>query len=280
MPPTVSCVIRFHDDAQRVARLVRLVRPHVDEVLCAADAGMSEEELAVVAGAADVRLVRIPYRQPLERATAYLLGQCLGDWILRLEGDEVPSTGLLEQLGALVGDRAHAAYSVPRPWLWPDRHSLLAQRPWWPDYQLRLMRNDLSLLDVTGGPHGYIRSAAPRRNLETPLYHAALIVEGRAEREAKVRRYDAVRADWTIVGRPFNEAYYFPEAYESLAVRPVADADLVLLDEVLGADGPPLPRPRAQPAPRARSPRSTRSGLCGRGARPTTGRTSRSSSPT
>jgi glycosyltransferase involved in cell wall biosynthesis len=67
------------------------------------------------------------------------LDQAQGDWVLSLDADELISTPLREEIGAiLAGAGAHAGYAIPRRnvfWGRWIRHGGL-----YPDWQLRLLR--------------------------------------------------------------------------------------------------------------------------------------------
>ena len=76
--------------------------------------------------------------------------------------------------------------------------------------------------------HVPVRGVGQARYLEAPLYHLDLLENERSAREAKARRYDALRPGLRIGGRPLNEAYYVPESRDAeVAPIPAEDAELV-----------------------------------------------------
>ena len=82
--------------------------------------------------------IRAPYADPIERTLRWLHEQTSGDWVFRIDDDEMPSQTLLDVLAAPPGDVTHCF--VPRRWLWRD--GWLDAFPWRPDWQLRLARRD------------------------------------------------------------------------------------------------------------------------------------------
>ena len=123
-------------------RVRALLEPFVgvaDEVLVAADSRVGASDLAEYAAVAD-RLLRVDVVHS-ERLFAWLHAQCGGDWIFRIDADEVASPDLVAALPELMLNRDVREYWIPRVWLYPDARRWLDEPPWWPDYQLRLYRN-------------------------------------------------------------------------------------------------------------------------------------------
>ncbi len=247
--PQLTVMIRGHQDAGRLYRLARLLRPHADELLIFADTALSDPELALLQAAQPDRLVRLPAAPPTERALAYMYAQATGRWILRFDGDEIPSTALLEALPELLADERHVRYEPACAWLWPDPSAFLRRRPWWPDFQSRLTRNVPGLLFAPGVLHSSVELPGPARLLvDKPLYHAALLAP-EEERAAKAADYEGVGDKEDMLGLPFNVAYYLPERHpERPQPEPVPQADRALIAEVLDGDAPADP-PRLRGLP-------------------------------
>src|SRR5436305_1503624 len=78
----------------------RLLRPVADWIVIGVDTRADADSVRDYATVADrVLPVRFEY---LERHLAWLHEQCTGDWVLRLDTDEVPSAALLAALPALT----------------------------------------------------------------------------------------------------------------------------------------------------------------------------------
>jgi hypothetical protein len=212
------------------------LREVADEVFIAADARTGHEDLEAYAGVAD-RVSRYEYRGQ-GRDLAWLHAQCSGDWIFRIDADEVASPDLIEQLPELVADRNVVQYWFPTGWLFPDAAHFLVEDPWWPDFHNRLVRND-GTLRFPGLQHTGAEPVYPCRYIDTPIYHLDLILSGERERAEKAGRYDSNRAG--IVGedgRPLNQTLYQPErhAHRAPADAPARDRDAIA--EVLEARPP------------------------------------------
>ena len=139
--PTISLCLFTGDPGPRVAAALRPLREIVDEVVICADARASAGDLSAYATVAD-RLFTAEFRH-LEFHLQWLHDQCSGDWILRLDGDEVPSRALLDALPDLLRDRRCHGWSLPIRWNWPDPATYLDEEPWRSDARVRLLRNCL-----------------------------------------------------------------------------------------------------------------------------------------
>lgn len=203
--------------------MLELLRPVADEIIVAADSRVDEDDLAHYAAVAD-ELHRIEVDHS-ERHFGWLHAQCSGDWILRIDGDEIPSTSLLEALPTLIADRNVVQYLIPRCWLHGDPGHWLSGAPWWPDYQLRLVRND-GTLRFPSTQHTSAVPTRPARYLEEPIYHLDLLVNTLEHRQAKALAYER-RAPGLQApgGGPINERFYLPERHDRADLAPVPIED-------------------------------------------------------
>jgi len=219
------------DPGPRVAALLELLRPVADEIVVAADARADEDRLAHYAAVAD-RLERVEVDHS-ERHFAWLHAQCTGDWIFRIDGDEVPGAELIEQLPELIADRHVSQYVVPRRWLHTNTAHWLDGLPWWPDYQVRLVRND-GLLRFPGAQHTSAVPIRPARYLELPIYHLDLLVNREEARRAKAKAYEERSPGLEAPGGgPINERFYLPEDSDRTRLVLVPEADRAAIDRVL-----------------------------------------------
>lgn len=229
------------DPAARVAGVLGLLRGVADEVVVAVDDRVDPDTLGPVREVAD-RVLPFTFRAPVDRPRAWLAAQCTGEWLLTIDGDEVPSPALVEALPELLAATDVQQYHLPRRWLYPSTDRWLAELPWWPDFQLRLARNDATL-EVQGGTHAGIAPVLPSRHLELPLYHLDLLLRSTDERAAKAAAYEVERPGQRAYGGgPLNETLYLPERRDDLATAPVppddrASIDLVLHTRNLDRDG-------------------------------------------
>jgi hypothetical protein len=168
--------------------------------------------------------VLVPFAPPVERTLPWLYAQCSGDWILRLDDDEVPSQALLDGLRELAADDVTHVW-LPRRWLHGDGY--LDAYPWVPDFQLRLTVNDPRLVRFPGVTHVPLEVAGAARYADAPLYHLDLL-RPLQERLDKAAAYEQARPGLRLAGRAFNHALYVPETVSApVAEVPAADASLI-----------------------------------------------------
>jgi len=231
---TLSVCCMTADPPAPVAVALAALRPVADEIVVAADSRVDAGALRAYDDVAD-RVVRFEFRPPVDRPRAWLAAQCSGDWLLSIDGDELPSRALVDALPGLTAAADVQQCWLPRRWLFPDAGSWLAEAPWWPDFQVRLSRNDATLA-ARAELHGGFVGVMPARHVDAPLYHLDTLVNDAAVRAAKAARYDA-----EAPGRPaygggaLSEVMYRPERWASGATRPVPDEDRELIDRVLAA---------------------------------------------
>jgi hypothetical protein len=232
MKLSVCCLTR--DQPSMVAATLALFRPVADEIVVAVDSRVDPGTLGPLLDVADA-VLRFEYPGTPERARPWLVAQCRNDQVLMVDGDEMPSAALLGVLPALVGDAGAEQFRIARRWCFPDERFWLAERPWWPDFQRRLVRRGPDL-DFDVGFHGGVRAAYPCRHVMEPLYHLACIVKTFAERRRDARRYEAERPGTMAVGGgPMNLVLFGPEHFATLRPEPTPDEDLTMLETVLSA---------------------------------------------
>jgi hypothetical protein len=204
-----------------------------DEIVVAADSRADEERLSAYVSVADrVIPVEVDYH---DRHQAWLHAQCSGDWILRLDGDEVVAPALVQAMPELIADRRVVQYLLPRRWLYPDARHWLAELPWRPDYQLRLVRND-GLMRFSGLHHSAALPLRPARYLEIPIYHLDLLVNDERARRDKAAAYGNLRDPLEAPGGgDINLAFYAPEDRPGAATLAVPAGDAAAIHAVLNA---------------------------------------------
>jgi hypothetical protein len=216
----------------RVAAILSLLRGLADEIVVAVDSRVDPGALGPLVTVAD-RVVRFTFRPPVDRPRGWLMAQCSGDWILSIDGDEVPSAALLAVLPDLLADPDVLQHHLPRRWLFPDPGHWLAELPWWPDYQVRLVRNGPAVA-ARSGVHGGLVAVLPARQATAPLYHLDGVLTSEQERADKAERYEAERpGHQAFGGGALNDVLYRPERSHSTPPLPVPADDRVLIDHVL-----------------------------------------------
>jgi hypothetical protein len=213
--------------------LLEPFREVADEIVIGADSRVDDQTLVQYAAVAD-RVFRVEFAF-LERHLAWLHAQCSSDWILRIDSDEVASPSIVGALGELISNRYVRQYWFPRRWLFGEPGRWLNEPPWWPDYQLRLYRNDC-FLSFAGILHSSAVSQPPSGYTELPLYHLDLLVNGYESRQRKAAVYEELRRNLGAPGGgAMNERYYLPELTPSVELSHVPADDLREVERVLAA---------------------------------------------
>lgn len=238
MAPTLSLCVMTPGPPERIRALLELCRPHVDEVVLVVDSAGDLEVLDACADLADQRVV-VECRQ-VRRLTGWMYSRCRGDWLLRLDDDEVPSAGLLRDLPRLIALRRPAAVLLRRHWLHPVPSSRVSSRPWSPDWQVRLLRNVPGLWTFTGLMHDATQVVGERHHAEHGIYHLDPLLQPLAARRAKRDRYEAERPGMLNDGVGVNEVYV-PEDHH-VDVEAVPPDDVALIERVLAGSRPPRRR--------------------------------------
>ena len=190
---TLSFCLLTKDSAGYVERLLRSVRPVADEIVVAVDASSTDGTEKVCGGYAD-KLFRVEPVGYLAPALGWLHQQCSGDWVLRLDDDELPSGRLLGALPELMQDGETTHYWLRRRWLsGQDPRCWISEHPWWPDWSLRLHRNIPSIAHVPARVHTRVEVwGAARYVYEGSIYHLDLLYHDVEQRRKKVySRYES-----------------------------------------------------------------------------------------
>jgi hypothetical protein len=238
---SVLCITR--DPGPRVAGVLAPFRAVADEIVVAADERVAPEDLRWYAGVADL-VCTFPHRGG-EEHLPWAHALCTGEWIFRIDGDEVAPPALLEELAGAVRRPIEEAW-VPRRWLHGDPPTWIDEGPWWPDYQNRLVRNSASLR-FEGVLHRGAVPRLPADYLRAALYHLDLMVNDRAARAAKARRYQLARPGTaTLAAAELSHVYYLPERRLALRTAAVPPEDLAHLEAALAPAGGEPGAARAQ----------------------------------
>lgn len=203
-PKLSTCIITMNS-AQRIRPLLEYIRSFSDEIVVGVDSKTTDNTLEVCQGLADELFVIQSSAQTCNAGLETLVSRCHGDWILRLDDDEFPEPHLHTLLPGLMQDR-FTHYKMPRlhlssvePLEWIDDGYL------YPDFQLRLFKNEPSLLTFPGAVgHRGIECAGRRGRLNSVnLIHLNMAINPRFKREEKLKVYiDRLNGDWV---HPVNE---------------------------------------------------------------------------
>jgi FkbM family methyltransferase len=227
---SVCCVTR--DPGARVAAALLPLRKIADEIVVAVDATLDPEHLGAYESVADV-LVRFEFGPPIESSFEWLKNLCSGEWVFRLDGDEVVSPTLIDALPRLVQAGDVIQYWFPCRWVHPDGRRWFDEWPWSPCFLNRLVRNDAGL-QFEGLSHSNAAPELPARFVEHPLYHLVCALTPKSVRERKVQSYLDIEAAHKAAGSDrFLRQFYLPEDSATLEPVPIPDQDLVLVERAL-----------------------------------------------
>jgi hypothetical protein len=138
-------------------------------------------------------VVMLPGKGCYEAYSRDIFRYCAKSWILRLDDDETLSANCTRDvLKVLISDRTVFAYRIPRKWF-VGANSYISSPPWYPDYQLRLFRNQISCVDLPQYIHSSLTVHGNTKKVEHfHLNHWDLLYKSRSQREEKVKYYDTL----------------------------------------------------------------------------------------
>jgi hypothetical protein len=212
MTTSVSALIVTRNSADRLARVLASIRPSVDEIITVLDPRADEATVEIARTLSDRVEPAIP-TQDFREIYQPMFDLCRGDWILRVDDDEVltPEWTRERLLDVLAVPEITNIY-IPRPWLVPPGDRYICDLPLYPNFALRLFRNDRSLMGVRETVHAQIPIAGPSAFLsDMQMAHLNFLIYSREEREAKVNSYRPLTS-----GEPGSagETYYLYEDYD------------------------------------------------------------------
>jgi hypothetical protein len=233
----------------RLAAVLDLLRPLALEVVVALD-DRAEHDAPGLAAVAD-ELFLFQHRDPGDSLQPWLHAQCTGRWILNLDDDEVPSTGLLARLPELLTADV-TQWWLPRRWLVGDVETFLNQAPWIPDYQLRLYRNDPTTLRFSDEFHRPVIVSGAAGFASEPLWHLDCVLNSFEQRRKKAACYERERRGMRVAGLAHNSAFYLPELQPDARTALVPTSDVRLIRSVIAG---------LAPSTRAEGPRARRASV-------------------
>ena len=191
--PSLSVCVLTWDGGRRLRGLLAQVRPFADEIVVGVDAASGRRTWNLASRHADVAF-RFAHVGSCNPARMPALGFCSGEWVLALDDDERVDGALPALLPALLSDARYTHYWFPRKWLLRRLPPIYVRGlPWFPDWQLRLFRNDPRLVWHAAAPHTPFRvMGAGCHESRTSILHLERLVLTPEQRMAKVERYRSI----------------------------------------------------------------------------------------
>ncbi len=190
----LSGAVIAQDNEATIGPVLENLAVACDEIVVV-DGGSRDATPDIAASIPGVRLYRRPCGDNLGAQKNFAFDQCFGDWILILDTDELMEPRSLRTLRRLTRIPGVSWFGLPRYWLVEVDGAVhyLAGKPYYRDRQVRLFRNlPDHRYETTRQPihHPFLRKRGFGRPLRGPhIFHYALLLEDRGEREAKARRY-------------------------------------------------------------------------------------------
>lgn len=204
-PKLTTCIMTMNS-AERIRPLLEYIRVFSDEIVVGVDSKTTDNTLAACEGLADELFVIQSDALTCNAGLEPLIDRCHGDWVLRLDDDEYPEPHFTGLVAGLLSTDRYTHYKIPRlhlssidPLQWINDGYL------YPDYQMRLFKNDKSLLKFPGAVgHLGIECQGPKGRLNSVnLVHLNMAINPRFKREAKLRTYiERLNGEWV---HPVNE---------------------------------------------------------------------------
>ena len=241
---SLGVVVLSKNGAGRIQRCLESIRDSrfADELVVCVDADTTDDT-ASVARRFTPHVHLIETGGTLESALPLMVSYCSADYLLRIDDDEALGGNWdRTALEALVRFNDLTYVTLPRRWLVPGTEGaarFIASEPWFPDYQVRLFRNDPSLIRWPATIHEPMEMKGRGMALfDRWIEHYDLALQSRAGRESKAERYRRIRPE-----KHLSNLYLYEE--QEFELLPATDAGFaVAIERYLGG----LERHSARPA--------------------------------
>lgn len=188
-PTLAVCILARSSDAG-LERLLDEVDGIADQIVIGVDDASTDDTFGIARRRADV-VFRFEHTGPPMRARMLVLDHARTDWVLSIDEDEGLDAAFAQVLPELLADSRYSHYWFPRKWLVASRPlTYLHCAPWFPDWKLRLFRNDRRRVWHTGILHsGFQVVGAARHENRTAILHYEPLVLSEEQRRAKIAFY-------------------------------------------------------------------------------------------
>jgi hypothetical protein len=160
---------------------------------------------------------------------------CESEWVFIIERDEELSPEWRQpQWRQLLKSTDLTHFWIPRRWVVPGGRYISAA-PWWPDSQLRLMRNNVSGTIFPTRLHDPIQLPGPGGHFSNlALHHHVLWMSSRSSREERVRYYERLRPGGALGHYYLYEDHAPPQAELPPPVKLDIDREIIRMDTLAG----------------------------------------------
>ncbi|MGD0773100.1 MAG: methyltransferase domain-containing protein [Candidatus Solibacter sp.] len=192
---TVSAVVLSKNGAAHIAQCLQSITQSgfADEIVVCVDSTTADETSDIARRfTSHVHLIETRgYSESVFREMASL---CRSEFVLRIDDDEcLEGNWCRDPIEALLWNGV-THFLVPRCWIVPPGDAFISNEPWFPDFQLRLFRNEPDRIVWPRQIHEPLAVEGLGLILcDRWLNHFDLLVHSRPEREAKVGWYKTLR---------------------------------------------------------------------------------------
>jgi hypothetical protein len=246
--PRLSLGAATNADPGAALAFLHAWRPHADELVVAVDERAHPDTAEACRAVAD-QLHVVPAVAHVERYLGWMLSRCSGEWILRMDDDELPSAALIAALPDLVASRSHTHFWLPRRWVHPVPGRFLAEGTWLRDLQVRLLRNVSGLWRIPGAVHTNVEVAGASRVADAPFLHLTTLLDDVDTRRRRARSYEELLPGLRFWTGERSGSVYLPEDLPGVRTEALPAADAERARAFLAAAT--APSPPAAAAPRA-----------------------------
>lgn len=246
--PRLSVVTFTNGPVPLIAASLRRLRHVAHEIVVAVDERVDPDTLGPLLAVAD-RVVRAEFVYPLEANLGWLHNLATGDWVLRLDGDDVASNELCRYLATPGWNEGITHAYLQYRWVWHGPGRMLDQAPWWPDPVLRLIARVPGIVHFPTAAHEVAVVGGHARHLDLAIYHLDLMLTDETTRAAKAARYERQspgrRTDhgWSV-----SRTYYLPErSRPAPRTAPIPPIDRAAIEAILAANAATPPPPGGWP---------------------------------
>ena len=161
--PRLTVAILTKDSEARLERLLAEVSWFADEIVVGVDADSTDRTTEIAARFADT-VFHFRHAGRLAAARMQVLDYATGDWIFSVDDDESLEPGFVPVLREVLSNTLITHAWFPRKNVVNTAPYAFAFAPsWYPDWQLRLFRNDASLVWKPAAPHSGYHVLGPGR---------------------------------------------------------------------------------------------------------------------
>ena len=224
----VSCIVLTDWLSPESAVWFTRVSELVDELLIFVDVERASAETRQLARRVATRMLETTTRGFIEAQLKEMVEACRGEWVLRLDSDEELTPSWYQQpWRELLCKIDHTHFKLPRRWV-SSSGSFIGVEPWWPDPQMRLFRNDPSLLQFPQSIHQPTRVAGAEGYLRHLIIdHHVLRLLTRQQREEKARHYRKLRPEFPLAD------YYLYEEFSPPTIDTLGSVEGILSDSLI-----------------------------------------------